>query len=601
MSAFIAQNFVPMLFAGLFVFLLSGIPVAFGLAATGLLFGFIGMEAGLFGSNLFQALPLRVFGIMQNDTLLAIPFFTFMGIILERSGMAEDLLETVGQVFGPVRGGLAIAVVLVGALLAATTGVVAAAVISMGLISLPIMLRYGYNRTIATGTITASGTLAQAIPPSLVLIVMADQLGRSVGDLYAGALTPALMTVGLYLAFVAVVAVVKPKWAPALPTEARIYREANGASGHISLVVLFLVCGIAGYAWSQVHESIVNPMIQRSLPAPGDEIFIMSMTVASFLALALALLNKLLRIGLLSRLTERVTFVLIPPLVLIFLVLGTIFLGIATPTEGGAMGALGALIMAISHGRLSKQLLVQALDNTTRLSIFVLFILIGSTVFSFTFNAADGHIWVEHLFDKLPGGAIGFLIVVNLLIFVLGFFIDFFEIAFIVIPILAPVADKMLAPLLPEGTPPNMTLVWFGVIVAMNLQTSFLTPPFGFALFYLRSVAAKTDYVDNITGGNIKAVTTPQIYKGSIAFIILQLIMVIVVITFPKLVIGEADKGPKIDVDKVLQQLDSRSRNRIANQPGAQPGEGAPSAPAPAADDPMRMLLESMKREAEKK
>ncbi|MEO7853584.1 MAG: TRAP transporter large permease subunit, partial [Rubrivivax sp.] len=402
MSAFIAQNFVPMLFVGLFVFLLSGIPVAFGLAATGLLFGFVGMEAGLFNSNLFQALPLRVFGIMQNDTLLAIPFFTFMGIILERSGMAEDLLETVGQVFGPVRGGLAIAVILVGALLAATTGVVAAAVISMGLISLPIMLRYGYNRTIATGAITASGTLAQAIPPSLVLIVMADQLGRSVGDLYAGALIPGLMTVGLYLAFVMVVTLVKPKWVPALPIEARIYREKNGASGHISLVVLFAVCAAAGVAWSRVHESIINPLMERSLPAPGDETLILSLTVAAFLALALALINKLFRIGLLSRLTERVTFVLIPPLVLIFLVLGTIFLGIATPTEGGAMGALGALIMAVAHGKLSKKLLVQALDNTTRLSCFVLFILIGSTVFSFTFNAADGHIWVEHLFDSMP-------------------------------------------------------------------------------------------------------------------------------------------------------------------------------------------------------
>ncbi|HEY6135361.1 MAG TPA: TRAP transporter large permease subunit, partial [Rubrivivax sp.] len=333
-ASFLAQNFVPLMFVGLFVFLLSGIPVAFGLAATGLFFGFLGMEAGLFGGNLFQALPLRVFGIMQNDTLLAIPFFTLMGIILERSGMAEDLLETVGQVFGPVRGGLAIAVILVGALLAATTGVVAAAVISMGLISLPIMLRYGYNRTIATGTITASGTLAQAIPPSLVLIVLADQLGRSVGDMYAGALIPGLILVGLYLAFVAVVAILKPHWVPALPVEARIYREPDGASGHRSLLFLFLICGAVGYAWSKVHQSVINPLVGRELPAPGDEIFILSMTVASLLALALALVNKFFKIGLLSRLTEQVTFVLIPPLVLIFLVFGTIFLGIATPTEG---------------------------------------------------------------------------------------------------------------------------------------------------------------------------------------------------------------------------------------------------------------------------
>jgi tripartite ATP-independent transporter DctM subunit len=294
---FIAQNFVPLLFCGLLFFLLTGFPVAFGLAATGLLFGFIGMEAGLFPPNLFQALPLRVFGIMSNETLLAIPFFTFMGIILERSGMAEDLLETVGQVFGPVRGGLAIAVILVGALLAATTGVVAAAVISMGLISLPIMMRYGYNRTIATGTITASGTLAQAIPPSLVLIVLADQLGRSVGDMYAGALIPGLMLVGLYLLFIIGVAFVKPGWVPALPQEARIYRETNGSSGHRSLLVLLMICAAVGFIWSRIHNQAMQAMLERTTAAPGDEVFIMSMTVASLLALALALINKALKAG----------------------------------------------------------------------------------------------------------------------------------------------------------------------------------------------------------------------------------------------------------------------------------------------------------------
>lgn len=603
MVEFITQNFVPLMFAGLFVFLLSGIPVAFGLAATGLLFGFIGMEAGLFGSNLFQALPLRVFGIMQNDTLLAIPFFTFMGIILERSGMAEDLLETVGQVFGPLRGGLAVAVILVGALLAATTGVVAAAVISMGLISLPIMLRYGYNRTIATGTITASGTLAQAIPPSLVLIVLADQLGRSVGDMYAGALIPGLLLVGLYLAFVLIVAVVKPSWVPALPPEARIYREANGSSGHLSLLALLALCAAAGWAWSKVHQSIINPMIDRQLPAPGDEILIMSMTVASVLALVLALVNKGLKIGLLSRLTEQVTFVLIPPLVLIFLVLGTIFLGIATPTEGGAMGALGALVMAVGRGRINVKLMIQALDSTARLSVFVLFILIGSTVFSFTFNAADGHIWVEHLFDKMPGGAMGFLIVVNILVFILGCFIDFFEIAFIVIPILAPVAEKILPELLPAGTPPEMTLIWFGVIIAMNLQTSFLTPPFGFALFYLRSVAAKKDYKDRVTGATIPAVTTAQIYKGSIAFIVLQLIMVAAVITFPTLVTGGIEKTVTIDADKAFEQMQMQDSG---SRPDPMSGFGQPAASAPEAgaseqkDDPMKGLLESIKEEPKK-
>jgi TRAP-type mannitol/chloroaromatic compound transport system permease large subunit len=591
MSAWIAENFVPLMFAGLLCFLLTGIPVAFGLAATGLFFGFVGIEVGLFGANMLQALPLRVFGIMQNDTLLAIPFFTFMGIILERSGMAEDLLETVGQVFGPLRGGLAVAVILVGALLAATTGVVAAAVISMGLISLPIMLRYGYNRTIATGTITASGTLAQAIPPSLVLIVLADQLGRSVGDMYAGALVPGLLLVGLYLLFVAAVALVRPAWVPALPPEARIYRETSGASGHRSLLVLLAICGAAGYAWSTVHQAVINPLIGRELPAPGDEIVIMSLTVASVLALLLAIVNHVTRLGLLSKLAERVTFVLIPPLVLIFLVLGTIFLGIATPTEGGAMGALGALIMAIARGRLSLKLLRQALDSTARLSTFVLFILVGSTVFSFTFNAADGHIWVEHLFDNLPGGAMGFLIVVNVLVFLLGMFIDFFEIAFIVVPMLAPVAAKILPELLPQGIPPEYALIWFGVMLAMNLQTSFLTPPFGFALFYLRSVAAKVDYKDRVTGALIPAVTTPQIYKGSIAFIALQLVMVTAIVLNPKLVLGGIETGPQLDEQQILEKL----------QQGREALEGM--AP-PAADqqqeqqqeeDPMKGLLEAIK------
>lgn len=609
MTQFIALNFVPLLFCGLLFFLLTGIPVAFGLAATGLLFGFIGMEVGLFPQTLFQALPLRVFGIMKNETLLAIPFFTFMGIILERSGMAEDLLETVGQVFGPVRGGLAVAVILVGALLAATTGVVAAAVISMGLISLPIMLRYGYNRTIATGTITASGTLAQAIPPSLVLIVLADQMGRSVGDMYAGALVPGLLLVGLYLAFVAVVAFVRPAWVPALPQEARIYREDNGASGHRSLITLLAICAAAGWAWTQVHHAFMVWATGRALPSPGDEVFIMAMTVASLLALVLALVNRATGMGLLSRLAEQVTFVLIPPLVLIFLVLGTIFLGVATPTEGGAMGAVGALIMATSRKRLTFDLMKQALDSTAKLATFVLFILIGSTVFSFTFNAADGHIWVEHLFAGLPGGALGFLIVVNILVFILGCFIDFFEIAFIVIPMLLPVAEKLLPTLLP-GVPVEAVMIWFGVIIAMNLQTSFLTPPFGFALFYLRSVAAKEDYKDRITGAHIPAVTTAQIYKGSIAFIVLQVIMVAAVITWPGMVVSGLVDGPKIDADRALQDMQMPERAPREMPPGMNSPPGTPAAPggagaelpAPArapAEDPNQAILDALKRERE--
>jgi TRAP-type mannitol/chloroaromatic compound transport system permease large subunit len=594
MTAFIAENFVPLLFAGLFFFLLTGIPVAFGLAATGLLFGYIGMEVGLFQQTLFQALPLRVLGIMKNDTLLAIPFFTFMGIILERSGMAEDLLETVGQVFGPARGGLAVAVILVGALLAATTGVVAAAVISMGLISLPIMLRYGYNRTIATGTITASGTLAQAIPPSLVLIVLADQLGRSVGDMYAGALVPGLMLVGLYLLFVAVVAVVRPAWVPALPQEARIYRESNGNSGHVSLIVLLAICAAVAFGWTYVHHAFMVWATGRATPSPGDEVVIMSMTVASLLAFVLALINKVLNLGLLSRLAQQVTFVLIPPLILIFLVLGTIFLGVVTPTEGGAMGAVGALAMAGGRGRLNFKLMKQALDSTVKLATFVMFILIGSTVFSFTFNAADGHIWVEHLFASLPGGALGFLIVVNILVFILGCFIDFFEIAFIVIPMLAPVAEKLLPAMLP-GVPIDAVMIWFGVIIAMNLQTSFLTPPFGFALFYLRSVAAKVDYKDRVTGEMIPAVTTAQIYKGSIAFIILQLIMVAAVVAWPALVVDGLSDGPKIDADKALQDMQAPQKGPMDAMPPM------PAASEPPAEDPNKAILDAIKQDAAKK
>ncbi len=593
-ATFLAQNFVPIMFAGLFVLLLTGFPVAFALAACGLGFGFIGMEAGLFPPSLFQALPLRIFGIMQNDTLLAIPFFTFMGIILQKSGMAEDLLETVGQVFGPVRGGVAIAVILVGALLAATTGVVAAAVISMGLISLPIMLRYGYSRVIATGTITASGTLAQAIPPSLVLIVLADQLGRSVGDMYAGALVPGLLLVGLYVLFIVLVAIFKPAMVPALPPEARIYREPNGKSGHVSLFFLLVLCTVVGYVWATFHDGIMTAWLERNLPSPDDEIVIMSMTVASLVALALAIVNRITGLGLLSRLAEQVTFVLMPPLILIFLVLGTIFLGVATPTEGGAMGALGALILAVSRKRLDKKLMNQALENTAKLASFVLFILIGSTVFSFTFNAADGHIWVEHLFIDMPGGAIGFLIVVNILIFILGCFIDFFEIAFIVIPILAPVAEKILPGLVP-GMTADQAMIWFGVIVAMNLQTSFLTPPFGFALFYLRSVAPKNDYKDRITGQNIPSVKTSEIYKGSIAFIVLQLIMVAAIIVFPNLVTGVLKEGVKIDADAAFEQMLDQTEGDSDKDDEVNMDDMKPAADAQAAEDPAKALEAEMK------
>ena len=595
---FIAHNFVPLLFAGLLLFLLTGFPVAFSLAATGLTFGLIGMEAGLFPRTLFQALPLRLFGIMQNDTLLAVPFFTFMGIVLERSGMAEDLLETVGQVFGPLRGGLALATIFVGALLAATTGVMAAAVISMGLISLPIMLRYGYNRSIATGVITASGTLAQAIPPSLVLIVMADQLGRSVGDMYAGAIVPGLMLVGLFALFIVILAIVRPKWVPALPPEARIYKEANGGSGHRSLLAVLIISAAAAFVWVALHDGIVNPLVGREGEAPLDEVFTLSMTAAAFVALALALANRWLRLGLLSQLTERVVFVLLPPLVLIFLVLGTIFIGVATPTEGGAMGAMGALIMAVSRRRLSFSLLKQALDNTAKLSCFVMFILIGATVFSFTFNAADGHLFVEHLFARLPGGQIGFLIAVNLLVFVLGCFIDFFEIAFIVIPLLVVVADKM-----------GIDLIWFGVIIAMNLQTSFLTPPFGFALFYLRSVAARVDYNDRVTNDRIPAVTTAQIYKGSVLFIVLQLIMLAAVIAFPNLVTDRLNKGPVVNMENIRIEAetgeyvtkDNDPMKMIAPQPAEENTAPEATGASQEEEDPMEAVRRAIEQDAKKK
>jgi tripartite ATP-independent transporter DctM subunit len=380
---------------------------------------------------------------------------------------------------------------------------------------------------------------------------------------------------------VLVVALVKPSWVPALPDEARIYREADGSSGHRSLLVLFALCALAGFLWTRVHHSFMVWATERATPSPGDEVFIMAMTVASLLALLLAIVNHVTKMGLLSKLAERVTFVLIPPLVLIFLVLGTIFLGVATPTEGGAMGAAGALIMAFSRRRLSIPLMTQALDSTAKLATFVLFILVGSTVFSFTFNAADGHIWVEHLFDKLPGGALGFLIVVNILVFILGCFIDFFEIAFIVIPMLLPVAEKILPELFPPGTPIDPIMIWFGVIIAMNLQTSFLTPPFGFALFYLRSVAAKKDYQDRITNQTIPAVTTAQIYKGSIAFIVLQLIMVAAIIAFPQIVTGGIEEGAKIDADKAIQEMMMPQREEPAAMPGMEPSPPADGAKKP--------------------
>jgi tripartite ATP-independent transporter DctM subunit len=490
----------PLMFAGLVVFLLLGYPVAFSLAANGLLFGMIGIAHGNIEPALLQALPERVLGIMANSTLLAIPFFTFMGLILERSGMAEDLLDTIGQLFGSVRGGIAYAVIFVGALLAATTGVVAASVLAMGLISLPVMMRYGYANWLSTGVIAASGTLAQIIPPSLVLIVLADQMGASVGDFYEGALIPGLGLAALYGVWVAIVSMIKPEAAPGCPPEARTLYGT---------------------------------------------------------ALAIKVLTSM-----------------IPPLVLIFLVLGTIFLGVATPTEGGAMGASGAIVMAVARRKLSLRLLRQAIESTATMTSFVMFILIGSTVFSLVFRGMDGDLWVERLLTSVPGGALGFLIVVNVMIFLLAFFLDYFEIAFIMVPLLAPVAQKL-----------GIDLVWFGVLLAVNMQTSFLHPPFGFALFYLRSVAPKS-------------VRTVDIYWGAIPFVVIQILMVATVIAFPRIVTGNiseaagAIKGS--GADELRRQIEGGARGP-ATPGSAASADGKGQAP-PKVEDPGAELERLLKQ-----
>ena len=531
MIELIAHNMAPIMFASLVVFMLLGYPVAFALAANGLLFFVVGVELAPYSNGqitlfwpLLQALPDRFWGIMSNETMLAIPFFTFMGLILERSGMAEDLLDTIGQLFGPVRGGLAYAVVLVGALLAATTGVVAASVISMGLISLPIMMRYGYDRRLATGVIAASGTLAQIIPPSIVLIVLADQLGRSVGDMYAGAIYPAIVLTGLYLGYVFLISLFLPKAAPALPPEARAL-----GSGVISLIVLTGVAAVVAFV-----------LYQLWLPSLEANAGIWSVTAAVAAAYGYASLDGWLKINLLSRLARNVIVVLVPPLALIFLVLGTIFLGIATPTEGGAMGAAGALVLSAAKRKLSFDVVRQALKSTTRLASFVMFILIGARVFSLTFYGVNGHIWVEELLTGVPGGTVGFLIIVNMLVFFLAFFLDFFELAFIIVPLLAPVADKL-----------GIDLIWFGILLGVNMQTSFMHPPFGFSLFYLRSVAPRVPYLDRITKQTIAPITTGQIYWGAVPFVLIQVIMVIIVLSFPQLVLHYRDDKPQVDPDTI--------------------------------------------------
>ena len=532
MEAFLTANMAPIMFGALVIFLLLGYPAAFSLGAVGLIFGLIGIKLGLFVPDFLQALPDRIYGVMSNDTLLAIPFFTFMGLVLERSGMAEDLLDTIGQLFGTVRGGLAYAVIFVGALLAATTGVVAASVISMGLISLPIMLRYGYDRRVASGVIAASGTLAQIIPPSLVLIVMADQLGRSVGDMYEGAFIPGLLLAGLYAVYVFIVTLLYPKAAPGLPAKAVGFREPDGSRGLTSLGILTVVSGIFGW------------FVMRNAAAHGADFVVLTMFFGMVFGFAVAVLNWVsshyFGFRFLSHMAQQTTFVMVPPLFLIFLVLGTIFIGVATPTEGGAMGASGALILGALKRRLNWDLVRQAVESTAKLAAFVVFILIGARVFSLTFYGVSGHIWVESLLTSLPGGQFGFLIFVNVFVFFLAFFLDYFEVAFIVIPLLGPAAEHL-----------GIDLIWFGVILGVNMQTSFMHPPFGFALFYLRSVAPRETFIDRITGKRVDGVTTGQIYWGAVPFVAIQALMVLLVILFPAMVMHYKGLASKIDPSKV--------------------------------------------------
>src|SRR5882757_1209878 len=457
MIDFVTHNMPPLMFAGMMMFMVVGYPASFSLAAVGLFFAFIGIELGLIRPDFLGNLTFQLFGIISNDLLLAIPFFTLMGTILERCGLAEDLLEGFGQLFGPVRGGLSYAVILVGAVLGAITGTVAASVIAMGIISLPVMMRYGYSVRHTTGVIAASGTITQLIPPSLVLVVLADQLGKSVGDMYLGAVGPSLIQVALFAAYVLLLTYVRPQDVPALPPEARTLR-----------------------GW---------PLINRCIRG------------------------------------------MIPSMILIFLVLGTIFLGLATPTEAGAMGVVGGFLLAWINGRLSWDLVYQGMSSTMRITAMVVFILIGARVFSLVFQGVGGKVWIEDMLVSLPGGTVGFLVFVNLFVFVIAFFLDFFEIAFIIIPLLAPAAEKL-----------GIDLIWFGVLICANVQTSFMHPPFGFALFYLRGIAPPS-------------IKTSEIYWGAIPWVVLQVILVVIVILWPQSVTYWIDRGTGIDPSKVKIEI----------------------------------------------
>ena len=517
------ENFAPLMFVGLIVVLLIGFPVAFSLSALGLGCGYFAVSQGWFPPSFMNALPLNVFGILSNDLLLAIPFFTLMGTILEKCGLAEDMLDSMGQLFGPVRGGLGYSVIIVGFILGAVTGTVAGQVIAMAMISLPVMVRWNYNMRYATGVLAASGTITQLVPPSLVLVVLADQLGKPVGDMYKGAWGPSILQVLLFLAYTFLLSRIAPSHVPGVPKEA------------------------------------------RTLEGP-------------------ALVMKCLR-G------------IIPSAVLIFLVLGSmgglpgISTAICTPTEAGAMGAMGAFVLAAMHRRLSWPLVKGAIMGTMRITAMVVFILIGSRVFSLVFQGVEGGKWIEHLLTGLPGGQIGFLIAVNIFIFFLAFFLDFFEIAFIIIPFLAPVADKL-----------GIDLVWFGVMICVNMQTSFMHPPFGFALFYLRGIA------DTLfkNGSLPKKVESRDIYLGAIPWVVMQLILVAVVIAFPQSVTAFLDKPQVLDLEKAGEQLQQMEGGAAAaTDPAASAADAAePSASAASAaeaaaaeEDPMKALEEAMKKD----
>ncbi|WP_290872771.1 TRAP transporter large permease subunit [Aquabacterium sp.] len=490
------QNLAPIMFGSLVVAMLVGFPVAFTLGGLGLGFGYYAVSQGFFPEAFMANLPLRLFGIVSNELLLSIPFFTFMGAILERCGLAEDLLDGTGQLFGSKPGGLGFAVIIVGAILGAITGTVAASVIAMGVISLPIMVRYGYNMRYATGVIAASGTITQLIPPSLVLVVLADQLGRSVGDMYRGAIGPSILQTSLFLLFTLGVALFRPQWVPPLPEEARTLR-----------------------GW---------PLIRKVL------------------------------------------WGMLPSVVLIFLVLGTLFMGLATPTEAGALGAIGAMVLAAMHRRLTLELIWQAMDSTMRVTTMVIFILLGSSVFSLVFQGVDGNKWIEHLLSNLPGGPVGFLIVVNLFVFFLAFFLDFFEIAFIIVPLLAPVAEKL-----------GIDLVWFGVLLCVNMQTSFMHPPFGFALFYLRGIA---DQIHK-SGAIKEPIQSKDIYLGAIPWVLMQLMLVAVVIFWPASVTFWLDKASAVNADEVQIEMKIEDTGAADGVPTLPEAAEAAASGASAADD----------------